>query len=511
MPAVKELLALGRPCVGWPRLPHPGTGCLTTVTLALGVGDADEGNGSSAAGLVIQGSRQGLDPVVCSSLAALPLRAVDCVLLLLGGDVDEEEDGADWAAAASALAEIGRGVVAAAAPPAEKEQPRHLPLVFVVAPGRVTADDLGIVETAAAPWGMEVATLRQLSLPSKGGGGGAGGLIGSLAPAVNEDGVGPYVLEAAAAVCRGQKGRGFVVVQLQARGSPWEAAAAGDRSGATSGDGTVAPEEGRSPSSSSSSSPSLPPPSPSTRLLRLVETSLFLAQPPSPPDAPLAAEDTEYLRPPPPAACALHLSNYYDDWRGLYPGLQALLEDFEAIRAEALSVAQWTPWPEYHFRDGGAENDWRVVPFLHTFPASDPGKSVWIEGTGARCPRTVAALARLRPHVRTALFSRLGPDTRLSAHTGWEDLANHVLRVHLTLAAPKGPVCGTWVEGEVRCHRPRDFIVFDDSKVHKAFNLHPTEARVVLILDMARPPEMARGVAVGGHTAELDAFISAFR
>ena len=508
MPVVKELLALGRPCVGWPRLPHPGTGCLTTLTLALGVGDADEGNGSSAAGLVIHGSWRGLDPLVCSSLAALPLRAVDCVLLLLGSDEDEE-DGAGWAAAASALAEIGRGVVAAAAPPVEKEQPWPLPLVFVVAPGRATADDLGILETAAASWGMGVATLRQLSLPSEGGGG-AGGPIGSLAPAVNEDGVGPYVLEAAAAVCRGQKGRGFVVVQLQARGSPWEAAA-GDRSGATSEDGMVAPEEDRLPSSSSSSSPAPAPTSPSTCLLRLVETSLFLAQPPSPPDAPLAPEDTEYLRPLPPAACALHLPNYHDDWRRLYPGLQALLDDFEAIRAEALSVAQWTPWPEYHFRDGGAENDWRVVPFLHTFPASDPSKSVWIEGTGARCPRTVAALARLRPHVRTALFSRLGPDTRLSAHTGWKDLANHVLRVHLTLAAPKGPVCGAWVEGEVRCHRPRDFIIFDDSKVHKAFNLHPTEARVVLILDMARPPEMARGVAVGGHTAELDAFISAFR
>ena len=71
-------------------------------------------------------------------------------------------------------------------------------------------------------------------------------------------------------------------------------------------------------------------------------------------------------------------------------------------------------------------------------------------------------------------------------------------------------VCGTWVEGEVRCHREKEFVVFDDSKVHKAFNLHKTEARVVLILDLVRPGYVEEGVAVGGHTEELDKFISAF-
>jgi len=238
----------------------------------------------------------------------------------------------------------------------------------------------------------------------------------------------------------------------------------------------------------------------------------------------------------------LHLPNYYDNWQALYPSLRFLLDDFEGIKKEALSVSSWTPWPEYHFRDGGSENDWRVVPFLHTFPATDPTASKWIESTCTRCPIIRKALEKLRPFVRTALLSRLGPDTRLSAHTGWEDLANHVLRVHLTLVVPKEReggrgqngehrvgdggrweeggreglleggigVCGTWVEGEVRCHREKEFVVFDDSKVHKAFNLHKTDARVVLILDLVRPGYVEEGVAVGGHTEELDKFISAF-
>jgi len=225
----------------------------------------------------------------------------------------------------------------------------------------------------------------------------------------------------------------------------------------------------------------------------------------------------------------LHLPNYYDNWQALYPSLRLLLDDFENMKKEALSVSSWTPWPEYHFRDGGGENDWRVVPFLHTFPATDPKASKWIESICARCPSIRKALDKMRPFVRTALLSRLGPDTRLSAHTGWEDLANFVLRVHLTLVVPKEEgvvegredggeggregavgVCGTWVEGEVRCHREREFIVFDDSKVHKAFNLHKTEARIVLILDLVRPEYVEEGVAVGGHTEELDQFISAF-
>ena len=38
--------------------------------------------------------------------------------------------------------------------------------------------------------------------------------------------------------------------------------------------------------------------------------------------------------------------------------------------------------------------------------------------------------------MRTALFSRLEPNTTLGAHTGWADLANHVLRLHIPLVVP---------------------------------------------------------------------------
>jgi aspartyl/asparaginyl beta-hydroxylase (cupin superfamily) len=93
----------------------------------------------------------------------------------------------------------------------------------------------------------------------------------------------------------------------------------------------------------------------------------------------------------------------------------------------------------------------------------------------------------------------------LAPHTGWEDLANHVLRIHVPLIVPS--CCGTWVEGCVRIHQEGIIQAFDDSKVHRAFNYNSTEERIVLIIDLARPPTLPIGTAIGGHTEELDNFI----
>ncbi|CAM9506624.1 unnamed protein product, partial [Ectocarpus sp. 8 AP-2014] len=63
---------------------------------------------------------------------------------------------------------------------------------------------------------------------------------------------------------------------------------------------------------------------------------------------------------------------------------------------------------------------------------------------------------------------------------------------------------------QVRHHVEGEIIVFDDSKLHKAFNESSGE-RLVLIVDILRPPGVPLGTADGEHTPELDAFIDAFR
>jgi hypothetical protein len=61
----------------------------------------------------------------------------------------------------------------------------------------------------------------------------------------------------------------------------------------------------------------------------------------------------------------------------------------------------------------------------------------------------------------------------------------------------------------VAVHGTREWLVFDDSKLHKAAN-ETRENRFVLILDLARPEGMAKGHAVGGRTPELNNLIEFF-
>ncbi len=197
------------------------------------------------------------------------------------------------------------------------------------------------------------------------------------------------------------------------------------------------------------------------------------------------------------------------NWHEIYPQLALLRDNVKEIAKEAQSVEHWTPWPEEHYdMSSGGARDWKVFPFVYTFPAIDESKKTWVDSTCSMCPKTAAFLKKI-PNLRTALFSRMGPFTTLSAHTGWEDLANDVLRCHLGLRIPDGNLCGVEVTSQIQMHRQGEILVFDDSKLHLAFN-ESSEERLVLIVDLLRPSHIPRGKATGGHTKELDAMISNF-
>ncbi|KAL7469957.1 hypothetical protein ACHAXS_010205 [Conticribra weissflogii] len=216
-----------------------------------------------------------------------------------------------------------------------------------------------------------------------------------------------------------------------------------------------------------------------------------------------------------------------------YPGLlDNVVDNIAIIREEAKRIPLWTAWPEtshysYDQNTDSASAPWTVFPLCHTFPADNVSQRKFIHKTCSFVPETTKLLQGLGKVLRTALFSRLEPRTTLGTHTGWSDLANHVLRVHIPLIVPGGPnsgclkskedddsinigLCGTWVDGCVETHDEGRVICFDDSKVHRAFN-YSDEERVVLIIDLARntsgPMALPLGTATGGHTEELDAFI----
>lgn len=210
---------------------------------------------------------------------------------------------------------------------------------------------------------------------------------------------------------------------------------------------------------------------------------------------------------------------YFDARADLFssmPNLHSLLEEpnISVLKKESLSFSStsWTPWPEeahYATKPNGAA-PWRVVPLLHCFPATDASRRRWIPNLCELCPGTVRILKECigETNLRTALWSRLDPDSVLEAHTGWADLANHVLRVHIPVVVPVAGVCGTWVDGCVA--ESSKIVIFDDSKTHRAFNYSETEERIVLIVDIVRPTQLPPGTATGGHSDELDSFIQHF-
>ena len=100
------------------------------------------------------------------------------------------------------------------------------------------------------------------------------------------------------------------------------------------------------------------------------------------------------------------------------------------------------------------------------------------------------------------------PYVTLGAHKGWEALANHVLRCHIPITYHPNNECGLWVDGCLQYHSHNEIQIFDDSKIHRAFN-YSNDERIVLIFDLIRPDDLPRGY-VGGDTDELNGFIQEF-
>lgn len=202
----------------------------------------------------------------------------------------------------------------------------------------------------------------------------------------------------------------------------------------------------------------------------------------------------------------LYIGQLFMFGRDVYPEMVCLQTQLSVIKneMEMAMTKPWPLWPEESYQSPGSE--WRVLPLCYTFPADDASKTVWVKATSTLCPKTVQLLKSI-PGVRTALFSKLGPDTNLGAHRGWADLSNHILRCHLGIDVPSN--CAIVVNNETRFQENGGLLMFDDSKLHSAYN-HSDQTRTILIIDVFRPLYMPRGTAVGSHTIELDKFIASF-
>lgn len=176
--------------------------------------------------------------------------------------------------------------------------------------------------------------------------------------------------------------------------------------------------------------------------------------------------------------------------RGLFPWIEALERETDAIRGELLSL-----W---------AEEDPNFRPYVAYDPTQptnqwaelnlSPRWSAWflwengerIEANCARCPATAEAIGRvplvdIPGKAPSVMFSVLQPRTRIPPHTG---STNARTTVHLPLVVPEG--CGFRVGAETREWREGEAWAFDDTIEHEAWNDGP-QVRAILILDVWNP------------------------
>ncbi len=86
--------------------------------------------------------------------------------------------------------------------------------------------------------------------------------------------------------------------------------------------------------------------------------------------------------------------------------INILLENHAMLVQEMQASTNWNAWPETNLYPAAEGKDWKVVPFLHTFPATDVENSEWVTTNCKQCPKTVALLRKI-PGIRTALYSRM--------------------------------------------------------------------------------------------------------
>ena len=183
------------------------------------------------------------------------------------------------------------------------------------------------------------------------------------------------------------------------------------------------------------------------------------------------------------------------DQKIVYPNLTLLIDHFNVIEQEFLMIKNNVPklWHQW------IENQLDVFP-LYFF-----GK--WTSIAKQYLPNTCHLLQQLGDSMVTANISCLKSHSQIQPHMGWGDLANHILRCHLGISVPD--VCGCVCDNFVVMHKTKEWLVFDDSKMHSSFNYSDTH-RFILIIDMKRPDTIPVGQCKLAYSDNLLKFIESF-
>lgn len=163
----------------------------------------------------------------------------------------------------------------------------------------------------------------------------------------------------------------------------------------------------------------------------------------------------------------------------LFPELQLLADNWQAIRDEALALdkAQQIVAAEGN-SDAGFNSFFKTG--WRRFQLKWYGNDL----VSARrlCPYTSSLLDQI-PSIKAAMFASLPPGAKLVSH---RDPYGGSMRYHLALEAPGDPRCAIYVDGEQYVWRNGESVMFDETYIHHAENL-TDKPRIVLFCDVRRP------------------------
>jgi beta-hydroxylase len=199
----------------------------------------------------------------------------------------------------------------------------------------------------------------------------------------------------------------------------------------------------------------------------------------------------------------------------VYPELNKIYSKLDSIKHEINNINEnndstyWKDWPEKDLYDT-SNKSWKIIPFK--------AFGLEVEENCKKYPQLWEFIQSI-PNVKIAILSKLGPGTKLTSHRGWGNHSNHVLRCHFGLDIPQKNKCYIAVadsinnkiqEYEKQYHSQDAWLIFDDSKYHYAEN--PTEFdRIVLIIDIERPPHIKTGSSTAKDTKELVDIVNSFK
>lgn len=203
------------------------------------------------------------------------------------------------------------------------------------------------------------------------------------------------------------------------------------------------------------------------------------------------------------------LNTIYSNLDPIKKEIETNLNEQSTEQVTEQSTEQWKDWPEKNLYNE-SDKTWKIIPFK--------ALDLEVEHNCKKYPKLWEFIQSI-PNVRIALLSKLGPGMKIKPHQGWGTISNNGLRCHFGINVPINNKCYVAVadkvndeiqEYEKQYHSQDSWLVFDDSKFHYAHN--PTKLdRIVLIMDIERPPHIKTGLSKVEDTKELTDIINSFK